>query len=118
VQLAGLGPVLFGLVCGFVLEASAAVYWVLSAIGLLGALSGGMEHSGAFAGARRGLLAGLLFGIGLIIANALARDRALATIPHPALLLVFVSASIGTSFGALGGAARSRFERDEGRADR
>jgi hypothetical protein len=113
VQLAGIGPLLFGLVCGFLLEANAAVYWVLSVVGLLGAVSGGMEHSGARAGAGRGLLAGLLFGVGLVGAHAIAREPALAMIPHPASLLILVSAAIGMLFGTLGGAARLRFERDE-----
>ena len=110
VQLAGLGPVLFGMVCGFLLEASAAGYWVLSTVGLLGAVSGGMEHPGAAAGARRGLLAGSLFGVGLVLAHAIARERELVTIPHPAVLLIGVTSVIGTVFGAAGGAVRSRLE--------
>jgi len=110
VQLAGLGPVLFGMVCGFLLEASAAGYWVLSTVGLLGAVSGGMEHSGAAAGARRGLLAGSLFGFGLVLAHAIARERELVTIPHPAVLLIAITSVIGTVFGAAGGAVRSRLE--------
>jgi len=47
-----LGPLLFGMVCGFLLEATAAGYWVISTVGLLGAVSGGMEHHGAADGAR------------------------------------------------------------------
>ena len=110
VQLAGLGPVLFGMVCGFLLEASAAGYWVLSTAGLLGAVSGGREHSGAAAGARRGLLAGSLFGFGLVLAHAIAREHELVTIPHPAVLLIAITSVIGTVFGAAGGAVRSKLE--------
>jgi hypothetical protein len=110
VQLAGLGPVLFGMVSGFLLEASASGYWVLSAVGLLGAVSGWMEHSGAGAGARRGLIAGSLFGVGLVLAHAIARERELVTIPHPAVLLIGVTSVVGTMFGAAGGTMRSRLE--------
>src|SRR2546430_9166752 len=99
VQLAALGPLLFGMVCGFLLEATAGGYWVVSTVGLLGAVSGGMEHSGASAGARRGLLAGSLFGIGLVLAHAIARERELVTIPHPAVLLILVTSVIGTVLG-------------------
>ena len=113
-QLAGLGPLLFGMVCGFLLEATAAGYWVLSTVGLLGAVSGGMEHSGARAGARRGLLAGALFGVGVILAHAIAREKEIVTIPHPAVLLILVTSVIGTLFGAAGGAVRSRLEQRQG----
>jgi hypothetical protein len=110
-QLAVLGPLLFGMVCGFLLEATAGGYWVVSALGLLGAVSGGMEHPGAPAGARRGLLAGSLFGIGMVVAHAIARERELVTIPHPAVLLILVTSVISTLFGAAGGAARSRLKK-------
>jgi len=112
VQLAS-GPLLFGMVCGFLLEATAGGYWVVSTVGLLGAVSGGMEHSGAPAGARRGLAMGSLFGIGLILAHAIARQGELVTIPHPAGLLILVTSVVGTLFGAAGGAIRSRLERRE-----
>jgi len=111
VQLAGLGPLLFGMVCGFLLEATAGGYWVVSTVGLLGAVSSGMEHSGAPAGARRGLLAGSLFGIGVVLAHVIARERELVTIPHPAALMILVTSVIGTLFGAAGGAARSKLEK-------
>jgi hypothetical protein len=113
VQLAVLGPLLFGLVCGFLLEATAAGYWVISTVGLLGAVSGGMEHHGAADGARRGLLAGSLFGVGVVLAHAIAREHELVRIPHPAVLLIAVTAVIGMLFGAAGGAARSRLERGD-----
>jgi len=73
-------------------------------------VSGGMEHSGAGAGARRGLIAGFLFGVGLVLAHAIARERELVTIPHPAVLLIGVTSVIGTMFGAAGGTMRSRLE--------
>jgi hypothetical protein len=110
-QLAVLGPLLFGMVCGFLLEATAGGYWVVSTLGLLGAVSGGMEHPGAPASARRGLLAGSLFGIGMVLAHAIARERELVTIPHPAVLLILVTSVISTLFGAAGGAARSRLKK-------
>ena len=111
VQLAVLGPLLFGMVCGFLLEATANGYWIVSTVGLLGAVSGGMEHAGARAGAGRGLLAGSVFGVGVVLAHAIARERELVTIPHPAVLLILVTSVIGTVFGAAGGGVRSRLEK-------
>jgi hypothetical protein len=116
VQLAGLGPLLFGMVCGFLLEATASGYWAVSTMGLLGAVSGGMEHSGAPAGARRGLTAGLLFGIGLVVAHAIARERERVTIPHPVTLMIVVTAVTGTLFGAAGGAVRSQLDKRQAKS--
>jgi hypothetical protein len=109
-QLVTAGPFLFGMVCGFLLEATASGYWVVSTVGLLGAVTGGMEHSGPRAGALRGLAMGALFGVGVVLAHAIARQGELATIPHPAVLFILPSAVVGTLFGAAGGAIRSRLE--------
>lgn len=110
-QVAVVGPLLFGMVCGFLLHTTAAGYWVLSIVGILGAVSGGMEHTGAAAGARRGFAAGALFGVGLLLAHAIARGAPLARIPHPAGLIWLVTSVVGTLFGLLGGALRLRLER-------
>ena len=105
-QIAGIGPLLLGAVCGFLLDTSAAGYWVISALSIVGGIAGGFEHLGARAGARRGLVAGVLFGSGIVVAHAIAGGRALVAIPYPAALLIVITAAGGTLLGALGGAAR------------
>ena len=110
VQLLVGGPVLFGLVVGFFLGISAGAYWALTAAALLGGLAGGLEHHGGRAGARRGVVAGTLFAVGLLIANAVSGDDARAELPSPPILLIPLSAAIGTLLGALGGGARARWE--------
>ncbi len=110
VQLLVGGPLLFGLVVGFFLGISAAAYWTLTAAALIGGLAGGLEHHGGASGARRGVVAGTLFAAGLLLANEVSGDPALAEIPSPPILLIPLSATIGTLLGAIGGAARARRE--------
>ena len=58
VQLAGIGPLLFGAVVGFMLGESAAAYWALTALSVVGGIAGGLDHSDLRAAAARGLVAG------------------------------------------------------------
>src|SRR5919204_1214380 len=110
VQLAGLGPLLVGAVCGFLLDASAAGYWIVSVFGAVGGIAGGLEHRGARAGARRGIVAGVLFGIGMVSAHAISGRDPLVAIPSPSVLLIPITALVGTLLGAAGGAIRVRHE--------
>src|SRR3954447_11201089 len=90
-QLAVLGPLLLGLVCGFFLGINAVAYWVISVGGVIGGLAGGVDSGGsapaepppraAVADPRReaavrGLVAGLFFGLGVVVAHAASGDPA------------------------------------------
>ena len=109
-----LGPLLLGALGGFLLDASAVGYWAVQVAGTAGGVSSGMEHSEPAAGARRGLLAGALFGSGLMSARAVSHQRALAYVPHPLVLIALASAAIGAALGAVGGAARRHQEMQSG----
>jgi hypothetical protein len=111
VQIAGLGPLLFGAVCGFVLSESATGWWVLQAVAALGGLAGGVEHDGPRPGALRGLVAGALFGAGIVVAHAISAEQPLAEVPSPIGILVIVTAVLGTLLGAIGGLAGRRTRR-------
>ena len=102
VQLAALGPLLFGLVTGFLLEASEAGYWAAVGLSVVGGLAGGTEHRVASAAALRGLLAGTCFGIGVVVANAISDEPALATLPKPPVLLIVISGLAGCGLAAAG----------------
>lgn len=107
-QLAVLGPILLGAVAGFLLGESEAGWWISQALGLLGGVGGGLEHPGPRPAAIRGLVAGTLFGLGIVAADAISRDAPVATAPEPIGLIVVLSALIGTALGALGGLLRAR----------
>ena len=106
VQLAVLGPLLLGAVCGFCLHVSAGAWWGVNAAGVLGGLAGGLDYTSAADAARRGLLGGTLFGIGVVIADAVANGRAHAPLPSPTALIIVISAVIGTTLAVLGSRGR------------
>jgi hypothetical protein len=107
-QIAVLGPVLVGAICGFLLGESAAGWWIAQAGGALGGIAGGYEHHGARAGAQRGLMAGVLFGLGIVAANAISGDPHQAKAPDPIALILPIAAVLGSGLGAAGGALRGR----------
>jgi len=101
-------PALYGAVTGYSLGESEPVYLVLSLIGVLGGVGAGFDHLGAAAGARRGLVAGAVFGGFILIAHEIHGADAKAHLPEPAILLVVITTILGVAFAALGGWLRGR----------
>ncbi|HEX5609000.1 MAG TPA: hypothetical protein VFX45_02785 [Solirubrobacterales bacterium] len=102
------GPVVVGVICGVLLGISEAAYALISLLALAGAFLAGYEHAGARQGAIRGLIGGTLFGAFVLIAHELEGSEAKADLPHPAILLIVLTAVISVAFGALGGRSRAR----------
>jgi hypothetical protein len=107
VQLAAIGPLLFGLVCGFVLALDAAGYWALTALSVVGGVAGGTEHRAVRTAALRGLIAGACFGLGVVVADGASGRPALAPVPSPTGLLVVISAVAGALLAAAGARLRA-----------
>jgi hypothetical protein len=108
IQLAAIGPLLFGLVCGFLLEIDAAAYWAASALSAGGGLAGGSEHAAIRPAALRGTVAGTCFGLGVVIANAASDRHALAPLPSPTAALILITATAGGGLAAAGARLASR----------
>lgn len=108
ILLAGVLPAAFGAVTGYFLGVSEGTYLVLSVIGVVGGIGAGFDHMGAGAGARRGVIAGLIFGGSILVAHQIHGAEAKAELPDPELLLVVVTTALGAAFGALGGRLRQR----------
>ena len=66
------------------------------------------EHDGTREGALRGLVGGSLFGAGILLLHEATGKEAKADLPHPAILLVVVTAALGALLGYLGGRMRAR----------
>ena len=102
-------PFLFGAVAGVFLGISAAVYWVLAALAAIGGVLAGSEHPGPADGAKRVCVGGALFGLGILIAHAIAGTDAKVSLGDFPPLLIVIDALIGAALGAIGGAiSRSR----------
>jgi hypothetical protein len=101
--LAGVIPFVFGAVVGVVLGVSAGGYWALSALAAIGAVLAGFEHEGARDGALRGLVAGAIFGLGILLAHAVAGTDAKVSLGSFPPFLIVIDAIAGALLTALGG---------------
>jgi hypothetical protein len=86
-----------------VLGVSSGAYWALAIIAGLGAVVAGFEHQDGWGGADRGLVGGVLFGIGLLVAHAIAGTHAKVSLGGFPPLLIVIDAIFGMLLGALGG---------------
>jgi hypothetical protein len=114
VLLGGVVPCAIGALAGIMLGVAPAAYWAVGAIAAVGGILAGFEHRDLWGGADRGLVGGALYGIGLLVAHAIAGTDATVSLgSFPPLLAVF-TAIIGMLLGAVGGRiARSMRERSE-----
>jgi hypothetical protein len=101
-------PAAYGAVTGYFLGISEATYLVLSIIGIVGGIGAGFDHLGAAAGAKRGVVAGLIFGGSILLAHEIHGAEAKADLPDPAILLVVITTALWAGFAAIGGRMRER----------
>jgi hypothetical protein len=101
-------PFVFGVVVGVVLGASAAGYWILSAIAAIGAVLAGLEHPDPRSAALRGVVMGAVYGIGVLLAHAVSGAHAEVSLGSFPPLLIVIDAVAGAALAALGGLASSR----------
>jgi hypothetical protein len=103
IVLGGVVPFLFGGGVGVVLGVSATWYWVLAGVAAVGGVLAGLEHRDGWGGADRGLVGGSLFGLGLLIAHAIAGTEAQVSLGKFPPLLIVIDAFVGILLGAIGG---------------
>lgn len=104
-------PFLFGAVAGVAVGISAAAYTVLALLAAVGGILAGLEHRDPRDGARRVFLGGALFGLGILIAHAIAGTDAKVSLGGFPPLLILIDAIIGSVLGAIGGAISARSRR-------
>ncbi len=103
IVLAGLVPFVFGAVLGVAIGISAGAYWGLAILAAIGAVLGGREHPDARSGAYRGLVGGAVFGIGLLLAHAVAGTEPEVSLGSFPPLIIVIDALAGMLLSALGG---------------
>ncbi len=108
IVLAYLVPFAFGAVVGIALGVSAGLYWALSALAAVGGVLAGLEHETGREGARRGLIGGSLFALGILLAHAATGAEEKVSLGSFPPLLIVIDAFIGMLLGMLGAWLRSR----------
>jgi hypothetical protein len=103
IVLGGVVPLLFGGVVGVFLGISSGAYWGLSALAAIGGVLAGLEHRDGWGGADRGLVGGAVFGLGVLVAHAIAGTHAKVSLGGFPPLLIVIDAIVGMFLGALGG---------------
>jgi len=99
----GVVPLLFGAVVGIVVGVTSGGYWALAALAALGGVLAGLEHRDGWGGADRGLVGGALFGLGVVVAHAIAGTHAKVSLGSFLPFVIVIDAIIGMLLGALGG---------------
>jgi hypothetical protein len=112
---AGVVPAIFGAVCGWVLGVSEVAYVILAVpVALLGGVAAGFEHTVPRTAAIRGLIGGAIFGGFILLVHELTGDEPKADLPEPPIVLMAVTALVGSALGAVGaGWRRDAEERGE-----
>jgi hypothetical protein len=103
VLLALVVPFIFGAIVGVVLGASATAYWILSALAALGAVLAGLEHPDPRSAAIRGLVIGAVYGIGVLLAHAVAGTHAEVSLGAFPPIVILIDAVAGAILAAIGG---------------
>jgi hypothetical protein len=112
IALGGVVPAIAGAVAGVLAGVSSGAYWAYAVLTSIGAVVSGLEHQDGWGGADRGLVAGAIYGIALLVAHAIAGIHAKVTLGSFPPLLAVVTAIAGMLLSALGGRiARVRRER-------
>jgi hypothetical protein len=104
-------PILFGVLCGWLLGASGLWFHIIVTAGGLGGVNAGFEHDGWRAGVARGAIGGPLFALALVATHELRDVPAAAHLPVALPFMTIFYASMSMPLGALGGWLRHRSER-------
>jgi hypothetical protein len=103
IVVAGVVPAVLGAAAGVLIGASTGAYWAVAIVVALGGVIAGFEHQDGWGGADRGVVGGLIYGIALLLAHAIAGTHAKVSLGSFPPLFAVVTAIIGMFLGALGG---------------
>lgn len=115
VVLGGLIPAALGALAGVLLGVSAGAYWAIGAVAAVGGFLSGFEHQDGWGGADRGLVAGFIYGVALLVAHAIAGTDAKVSLGKFPPLLAVITAIFGMLLTAAGGRL-ARYQRERAAA--
>jgi hypothetical protein len=103
IVLGGVVPAIAGAVAGVLVGVSSGAYWGYAAFVAVASVIAGFEHQDGWGGADRGLVAGFVYGVGLLLAHLIAGTHAKVSLGSFPPLLAVVTAIAGMLLTAIGG---------------
>jgi hypothetical protein len=103
IALGGVVPAIAGAIAGVLVGVSSGAYWGYAVLIVIATVIGGFEHEDGWGGADRGLVAGAIYGIALLLAHAIVGTHAKVSLGSFPPLLAVVTAIAGMLLSALGG---------------
>ncbi len=103
IALGGVVPAIAGGIAGVLVGVSSGAYWGYGALVALGAIVAGFEHQDGWGGADRGLVAGFIYGVALLVVHAIVGTHAKVSLGSFPPLLAVITAIAGMLLSALGG---------------
>ncbi len=103
IVLGGVIPAVAGAVAGVLVGVSSGAYWGYAVLVAIGAIVAGFEHQDGWGGADRGVVAGLIYGIALLVVHAITGTHAKVSLGSFPPLLAVITAIAGMLLSALGG---------------
>jgi hypothetical protein len=103
IVLGGVIPAIAGAIAGVLVGVSSGAYWGYAAFVAIASVLAGFEHEDGWSGADRGLVAGFVYGIGLLLAHLIAGTHAKVSLGSFPPLLAVVTAIAGMLLTATGG---------------
>ena len=103
IVLGGVVPAVAGAVAGVLVGVSSGAYWGYAVLVAIATVVGGFEHQDGWGGADRGVVAGLIYGIALLLVHAITGPHAKVSLGSFPPLLAVVTAIAGMLLSALGG---------------
>jgi hypothetical protein len=112
VVLGGIVPAIAGAVAGVLVGVSSGAYWGYAVLVSIGSVIAGFEHQDGWGGADRGLVAGFIYGVALLVTHAIIGTHAKVSLGSWPPFLAVITAIAGMLLSALGGRiARGQRER-------
>jgi hypothetical protein len=103
IALGGVVPAIAGAIAGVLVGTSSGAYWGYSVLAAIGSVVAGFEHQDGWGGADRGLVAGAIYGIALLLAHAIIGTHAKVSLGSFPPFLIVVTAIAGMLLSAAGG---------------
>jgi hypothetical protein len=101
-------PLIGGFLTGATLGWSVGMWVIANVIATIGGFLAGFDHDRLGEAARRGAIGGLLFGLSLVLADALVVDDRVARIASPPIAQAVLTCVIGTLHAVAGAWVRNR----------